>query len=201
MQKPHTEQMLEVFAKHPEGITMDQLRTELKRKNNKDVQNTLQLLKKKGHQITRVGKVYTINNKSTSVSSGTDDLIELLRNNPNGISRNELANFYKISLIAASSKIFFARRKGVDIQTIGGKYHYKGEPITTTPKVVNQSAPMVSKLMSAKHREAFTHLSDIDKADCIDMLKKSLYYYKSAVALIESNSEVLSFLSSLEGGI
>lgn len=201
MQKPHTEQTLEVFAKHPEGITMDQLRTKLKRKSNKDVQNTLQLLKKKGCPITKAGKVYTISNKSTSVSSGTDGLIELLRNNPNGISRNDLANFYKISLTAASNKIFFARQKGVDIQNIGGKYHYKGESIPATPKVVNQSAPIVSKLMSAKHREAFTHLSDIDKADCVDMLKKSLYYYKSATALIESNSEVLSFLSSIGGDL
>ena len=49
-------------------------------------------------------------------------------------------------------------------------------------------------------KTAFNNLQDNDKIECINLLKKSIYYRNTAVALIEANQTAFDFCSILRNG-
>lgn len=213
MDIPNTLQMVELFEQHPAGLLLDEMRVKLNRKDNKAVQNTIQLLKKQGYEIHNNGGIYSLGNKPilNELKDGpTRITLELLRKNPDGMAPEKIAKECRCKKENISSRIFYLKQKGFNIINKNGKYFYVGESEPTVSKVVPTSAGVIPTNKSTnkssittlipKHlHSTFLKLSDSDKIDCIDMLRKSLYYHKSALSLLESNECIESFVSSIEG--
>ena len=71
-------------------------------------------------------------------------------------------------------------------------HQYKDNKIqqTTPPKNNNQLIPV-------EYQNSFQNLPDNDKIECVNFLKKSTYYKKCALALLESNEIAFEFCRSL----
>lgn len=95
------------------------------------------------------------------------------------------------------SAVLALRRKGVEIERKGENYVLTGEAAeaansTDKPQhpvpATTQAEPTPSTAMSDRQLlRKLEKLSPSDKADALDMLKKSIFYRKSAEALIEAN--------------
>lgn len=207
MRETHTEKMLKVFEEHPEGLTVDELRIKLSRKHNKDVQNTIQLLKQGGNKFDKDGNKYVLTKNSNKIrrnpTNKTQGTFDLIKASPDGITPEELAEKFDCDASIISSRIYRIRESGENIKFKFGKYHYvdgsKNAPDKTIESAPNTNETMANKLLPKKYQPAFINLSDNDKVDCIDMLRKSLYYHKSAISLLESSMEIESFFSSIGG--
>ena len=91
------------------------------------------------------------------------------------------------------------RKRGHNVTNKDDRYYLLSDKPTEDQKPTNKTNNKA--LIPKGFRSTFKALSESDKADCIDMLRKSLYYYKSALSLLESNKEVLAYVSSIEGEI
>lgn len=196
MEKPRTEKLLDLFKKNPDGLNMDQLVKLLKVKTKKDVGNTIQLLKHNGYNIVNKDGNYILDSKNKLPKKRTalDKIIDLFLKYPDGITPIELAKVSDINKNALSNRIYYIKKRGHNVVYKNGKYYLLPSTTKETPATSETKA-----LIPNQFRDSFKSLSDNDKADCIDMLRKSLYYYKSALSLLESNKEVFEYVSLIEG--
>lgn len=207
MEKPRTEKLLDLLKKSPDGLNMDQLVKLLKVKAKRDVGNTIQLLKHNGYNIVSKDGIYILDseNKLPKNNTALDKLIDLLLKYPDGITPIELAKICNIKKNALSNRIFYIRKRGHNVVFKNDRYcllpsTIKSPVIRETTTTKETPATRETKaLIPNQFRDTFKSLSDNDKADCIDMLRKSLYYYKSALSLLESNKEVFAYVSLIEG--
>lgn len=210
MDIPRTEKVLKLLREHPDGLTLKELVIQTKCKSNKDAGNSIQLLKqRKDVNIIRKApghyKLDVVPDKRKAENQKKyKSVIDALTDFPDGITKKELSDSFNISPNALGNRIFSLRKKGHDIQFINGKYFLKATG-SISPALVAKSVslpkenPIEKKLkIPAEYQDAYIKLSDSDKIDFADMLRKSIYYRKSAIALLESNIEVESLLSSME---
>lgn len=208
MHKHRTDILLELFKINPNGLNMDQLIEMLKVKNKKDVGNTIQLLKRNGKNICREGDIYKLIDNApvqkNSLSPIYNAIIKALSENPNGLTNLELTKICGTDKKTIINRIWYLRNKfKYNIPIKDGKYYYQKGSLNSPQNPVNNTKDTnhSNSLIPKQYHDIFIKLSDNDKRDCIDMLRKSLYYQKSALSLLESNKEVLSFVTSIEGGL
>ena len=207
----HTDRLIDLLSNSPDGLPIEEIREKLNRKTNKDVQNTIQILKKKGYAVVNNNGIYrikSINQKTYPIKSAAEKTLDLLINNPDGLTSYEIAKLTETKQNNISGRIFFLRSKGYKIRMLNDKYIYHGKLTPPIKKSVPASTGIkpdkihVNTDLIPKHlHNSFLKLSDSDKIDCIDMLRKSLYYKQSAISLLESNERVESFVSSIGGMI
>jgi len=215
MKKPRTERLLDLLKENPDGLSLDQLIKMLKTKNGyRDIGNTLQLLKRGGHKIVNHNGNYMLYSEKVPPPkriSAKDNLIDVLSKHHDGISTNELIKSTKTNESALHNRIYWARKNGHNIEFREGKYFLSPGNLLRTvnrrKQLTNTQEQSSIKNIDAKnfipkqYHDALLNLSDANKADCIDMLFKSIYYYKSALSLLETNKELHEYISSLEGSI
>lgn len=215
MEKPRTERLLDLLKKYPDGLSQGQLIKMLKvKKGCRDIGNTLQLLKKNGHKIVNHNGNYTLYEGKAlppKEAAATDKLTDVLSKYPEGITLNELSKKLNRTKNAICNQVFFARKKGHNIVFRNNKYLLLSDNILNT--VNRQSQPTniqerssikninAKNIIPKQYHDAFLNLSDANKRDCVDMLFKSSYYYKSAIGLLETNKELHEYITSLEGGV
>ena len=134
-------------------------------------------------------------------------LANLLSVHPQGISINEICEKFECEKQYVYNVSYSMRKKGINIISNNGIYRLIHGTPKETPKSNStiyepQSQPPAliqtkSQIIPPEYSDMFNRLPDSDKIDCIDMLKKSLYYKKSALALIESNQIALNFCKTL----
>ncbi len=208
MEKPRTDKLLDLLKKSPDGLNMDQLIKLLKVKTKKDVGNTIQLLKHNGYNIVNKDGNYILDseNKLPKKKTALDKITDLFLKYPDGITPIELAKISGINKNALSNRIYYIRKRGHNVVFKDDKYYLLPSTTKENPvireTITTKETPATREtkaLIPNQFRDTFKSLSDNDKADCIDMLRKSLYYYKSALSLLESNKEVLAYVSLIEG--
>jgi biotin operon repressor len=177
-----------------------------------DIQNNIEEIK--NYSLTNIrsnnacGKIRNYGNY--------DKLISLLKNNTNGISIKTIKNELKISGNKLYMMIFNLKKKGFQIESIGGNYitthvpdsiEYdnipKNKPATIIPNSNNSLLNENTNIPSLKkHIERIANLPEQDRIDFYDMIKKSIYYQKSSIALIEANEAIIQLNNQVtKGGI
>lgn len=209
MEKPRTDKLLDLLKKNPDGLNMDQLVKLLKVKASKDVGNTIQLLKHNDYNIVNKDGNYILDseNKLPKKKTALDKITDLFLKYPDGITPIELAKISGINKNALSNRIYYIKKRGHNVVFKDGKYYLLSSTTKKESPVIRETSttkePPATRetkaLIPEQFRNSFKTLSDTDKSDCIDMLRKSLYYYKSALSLLESNKEVLAYVLSIEG--
>lgn len=135
-----------------------------------------------------------------------ETIINLLKMYPDGVHTNEIINKTKLENQKLYNVIYSIRKKGHNIICNKGVYKLINEPNkdisdNTEKRIIkhnnNINLQFDTSLIQNEYIDAFNNLPDTDKIDCIDMLKKSLYYKKSALALIESNQIAYNFCKKL----
>jgi len=208
---PRTRNLLALFQENPEGFTVDVLVKKVKANKRKDVINSINTLRLHKHNIQKIEDRYVYDKTTPFVSnSSTSDnsLIKELEQHPEGCSTPELTKALNLKPSQVWNKVYYLKLSGYNIECVNHVYKLlpdSNEPRPATNKIDNPRPPKKSftknddPLIPSQYYDTFQNLSESDKTDFIDMMRKSLYYRKSALALLESNEEVLSFLSSMKG--
>lgn len=208
---PRTKQTLKLLEENPDGLSIEDLEEMLGCKR-RSVFDVLKILKKtnpiekndRGRYILKPmsNKIDSPIPKDSSkwITTKLDKIVEAIHNSPNGLTRDELSKMFDITVSAVANRIFNLRKKGYDIKNVMGRYE-----VPPASVMVTKSASLPKDIPAEKnlkiptgYQKAYKNLSDSDKIDFTDMLRKSIYYQKSAMALLESNIEVESLLSSME---
>lgn len=144
-----------------------------------------------------------------STASG---IINLLNKCPDGLSCIDLQNKLKKTKTSIYSAIYMLRKNGYRITQFGEMYSFQNNPNENkseyTPQhhyqykndEIKQIIPLNklnNELIPKEYYKSFENLPDNDKLECINFLKKSIYYRKSALAIIESNQLALELCKNL----
>jgi biotin operon repressor len=182
-----------------------------------DIQNNIEEIK--NYSLTKIrsnnvcGKIRNYGNY--------EKLISILKNNPNGISIKTIKNELKTSGNKLYTMIFNLKKKGFQIESIGGNYitthvpdsiEYDNIPdsydnipkkklATIIPNSNNSLLNENTNIPSLKkHIERIANLPEQDRIDFYDMIKKSIYYQKSSIALIEANEAIIQLNNQVTKG-
>lgn len=217
MEETKQDRALKLLQENPDGVSVTEVKKYFGYTATKGATNLMYLLKKKGYSIEKKNNIYKLLSKkkgSTSLSikspSQLDIILKALMENPTGVSGEGLASTSGSARSRIPNRVWHLRQRGYNIWFSNGIYRLEGEqhvaPVKKEPVqkfVQHVPAPKNTtyKLIPAEYRKAFLSLSDSDKSDCIDMIRKSVYYNKSAIALLESNKITLEFIEAIESGI
>lgn len=212
---PRTKQLLKLLEENPEGLNIYDLEERLGCKR-RSVFDALKVLKKTS-KIDKDRRMRYILKAPDEIDTPTptpeppkpsskwgmtklDKIAEAIYNSPNGLTKVELSKMFNIKSGNISNRIFNLRRKGHNIQCIMGRYQMLSAPalVAKSASLPKEKPAEKNPAIPAEYQEAYRMLSDSDKVDFADMLRKSIYYRKSAIALLESNIEIESLLSSIE---
>lgn len=139
-------------------------------------------------------------------------IFELLEKNPEGIKITDLMNELNLKKQSIYGSIYLLRRKGYKIKTKFDKYKLiNSEPKNKIDKTsqynfeyknneVQQRKSNNNGLIPTEYLKDFENLPENDKLECINLLKKSLYYKKSALSLLESNQMAFELCQNLIEG-
>lgn len=144
-----------------------------------------------------------------------DRVVELLQNHPEGLSTEEVMAMLSISKQAVYSAIhgFNKEKSGQKIENVNLKYKFSSKKqITNTPATIDENTTKhpLSNItlpagvsLPAGYAKKLKTLSPDDVNNFCDMLKKSIFYQKSAAALVEANDAVNVLRESLmfQGGL
>jgi biotin operon repressor len=114
-----------------------------------------------------------------------DKLISLLESCPKGITSSEVKENLKITPSALYSLVYNLKKQGVKIKNKNRKYYLASQK---NLPIVQQSTTHDDTFSNQKHLNLMVHLSESDKHDYLDMLKKSIFYKLSANAIIQANN-------------
>lgn len=142
-------------------------------------------------------------------------IIDILKQHPEGISIEYLIdnlNTTKQSIYNYMNKL---RSRKYNIVNMKGLYYLIDEKHTTevTKKKYNYSynkngivehenpdkSIKKNNLIPIEYKTSFENLPDNDKIECINLMKKSMYYYKSALSLMDTNQMAFNLLSNMQG--
>jgi biotin operon repressor len=125
-------------------------------------------------------------------------LLTLLESSHQGISSEDIIKTLKITSSSMYTSIYGLKKDGYNIKSKNGKYFYKHPK--TTSLVVSKTQPdsPLSTLttttdiphVSQKLLKDMGRLTDSDRNDFLDLLKKSVFYKLSANALLQANNFV-----------
>lgn len=124
-------------------------------------------------------------------------VLSLLESSPQGLTTTEIIDKFKItSKSAFYSTINDLKEQGASIKNINGKYFASSSKLM----VVNQKPLLDQKIdtdsmqkdlhISQKLLKDISKLSETDKNDFLDMMKKSIFYRLSANALLQATQAV-----------
>lgn len=179
-----------------------------------DIQNNIEEMK--NYSVSSI-KSYTNVDRSNS-KIRYEKLVSLLKDNMSGININILVEKIGIPQQNIYSMIYQLKTKGFKITAIDGQYitthipkDFKGmatgrsisEKKLTTSN--NQSSSVISSFKEKKslpngYIERIRRLPEHDRIDTYDMIKKSIYYQKSAVALMEANETIIQLNNEVMKG-
>ena len=169
-----------------------------------DIQNNIEEIKNYSRSKARS------NNGHTKIRN-FEKLISILKNNPNGISTKTIMKNLGLKKNSLYSMIYALREKGFKITTKDGNYIIRhisdldrvseNKPATIIP---NSNNSLLNKNTNnpslKKYIERIANLPNHDRIDVYDMIKKSIYYQKSAIALIEANEEIVQLNDQVTKG-
>lgn len=208
---PRTRNLLALFQENPMGFTLDELAKKVKANKNKDVLNSIHRLRLHKHNIQKIEDRYVYDKTTPFHSkrrSSDDSLIKELDLHQEGLSILELEKALSLTSRQIRNKIHRLKLSGYNIENKNHVYKLLPGPNKSRPATNKIDQPRPPKkpytknddsLIPSQYYDTFQNLSESDKTDFIDMIRKSLYYRKSAIALLEANEEILSFLSSMKG--
>lgn len=194
------------------------VRTRVKNRKPKP-EDIIENIQNANNDTNNVGKNFHKEYKTENqieASEAYQQIIDILKTNPAGITTEDLTEKLQIEKQRLYNLCYALRKKGYNISFANnhytlqsgtpkiqsqknrhpkkGKYNYKyndGE--------ITQVAPVKNQLIPPEYKEAFENLPDTDKVECIKLMKKSVYYYKSALSLMESNQLAYNLLSNIQG--
>jgi biotin operon repressor len=206
-----TRNLLALFQENPEGFTLDELAKKVNANKKKDVLNSIHRLRLHKHNIQKIEDRYVYEKTAPYVSKSNpsdNPLIKELEQHPKGLSTPELAKALELAPNQIWNKVYYLKLSGYNIECTNHVYKLlpdSNKSRLATNKIDQPRPPKKpytkndDSLIPSQYYDTFQNLSESDKTDFIDMMRKSLYYRKSAIALLESNEEILSFLSSMKG--
>lgn len=150
---------------------------------------------------TGVKAIMTHQEMVNKASNHRDNLLRILERYPDGIKMEDLINESGFDHQQIYNITHALRKKGYRVLSTNGIYKlYENDsneviiPKKPKPSPKSPALPFNSSLIPPEYMGMFNNLPDNDKVDCIDMLKKALYYRSSAIALIESNQLAFNFV-------
>lgn len=122
-------------------------------------------------------KLYQIVEQSGSEGIRTNDLIKKMKSTKTGI-------YSQINIIN--------KKPGLKkIRNIGGIYFLSdektGENIPQNKPAQKSETEVLTEIIPQRYLKLIPELSETDRADLLDMVKKSFFYKLTAIALLESN--------------
>lgn len=140
-----------------------------------------------------------------------DQIVDLLRSNPDGVKSSDILEELEISSQYLYNSVYAIRKKGINIVFSNGIYYLKnGKPKARTSgnrykyknnEIVKAHPRLkINNFIPPEYKEAFENLPDKDKVECINLIKKSTYYKNAAIALMEANQTAFDFCSTLTNG-
>lgn len=138
----------------------------------------------------------------------------LIESMPGGLSTDDIMNKFKLTKTSVYSQIHLINHHGDNslrqIENIGGTYFIsekdKKKAITQEQKTYLQNGSTNNSYKKKKTKnqvipehlyDTISELSDTDKNDFKDLLKKSIFYGKSSIALLEANEQVNSLMQEV----
>lgn len=118
---------------------------------------------------------------------------------PDGISTNDLLKKLKTTRSSVYSQVNLINKKpGYNrIVNKGGVYFLsnekKGEYISQRKSIQNIKNPDLSDIIPQRYLKIIPNLSETDRADLLDMIKKSFFYKLTAIALLEAHNLTSGF--------
>jgi hypothetical protein len=141
----------------------------------------------------RLGLTSTTNPKKNEQRvTHKDRLINLLESQPQGLSIQEISTALSIKQTSLYAIICHARKSGFKIKLKDNKYILTSQsnlPVSHTQQHVSQTTSS-SLDIPQKLLKDMKLLSDSDKNDFLDMLKKSIFYRISAEGIIQATKVV-----------
>lgn len=111
---------------------------------------------------------------------------------PEGISTIDLIKKMKSTKSGVYSQVNIINKKSglKKVKNIGGTYilsdEKSGEIIPQRKSILNENVD-ISQVIPQKYLKLIPKLSETDRTDLLDMVKKSFFYKLTAIALLESN--------------
>jgi hypothetical protein len=141
-----------------------------------------------------------------------DNIKQLLIDNPEGVSSINISKIFNANMQSIYNAIYYLRNNGYKILQTNGIYYLKSAPeiidneITIVKNKDSNEPKPLQKVINLSNIDNSTidkirKLPEQDRIDVYDMLKKSLYYQKSATALIEANETIIRLNNEVEKGI
>ena len=146
-----------------------------------------------------------------------DNIIQMIIKNPDGIKTVDITKTLKISKQQLFNSCYAIRTKGINIVNKSGIYYIKPGPVKINHSKnkreknrflyrnneVVKAAPKtkISGFIPPEYQTAFENLPENDKVECINLIKKAMYYKNAAIALMEANQTAFDFCSTLTKGI
>lgn len=146
----------------------------------------------------------TLAKNRTTKSPNYEKLLQILKKHPDGIHVESLIKKTNLDKSTIYTSIYALKRKKYNIIMTEHGYKIikqnKSNNEIIIPPINNKTLPQLdfkNSLIPPEYKELFNNLPDNDKIDCINMLKKSMYHFKTAIALIEANQIAFNFCKEL----
>lgn len=121
----------------------------------------------------------------------TNRLMSLFESHPNGLITSEIKENLKITSSSLYSLVCKMKKQGIKIKNKHKKYYLTSQKNLPVPAAQNtpeiQQTTSYDDFSNKKDINIIVHLSDSDKHDYLDMLKKSIFYKLSANAILQAN--------------
>lgn len=151
-------------------------------------------------------------NKNKNINV-TPRILIILKKYPEGINTENLLIEASVDRQTLYNSCYALRKKGYNIEQKNGIYKLLND--TPQPEIKSKSkkgnynykykngeiekiSTVKNQLIPEDYKKAFLNLPDNDKIECINLMKKSAYFYKSALALMESNQFAYDLINQIK---
>jgi biotin operon repressor len=154
------------------------------------------------------------NKYNLQTESISNNIKKLLIDNPEGVSSENISSILKANMQSIYNAIYYLRSNGYKILQNNSIYYLESAPkildneITAIqnedsnkPKQLQNNSKFNFSNINNSTIDKIRKLPEQDRIDVYDMLKKSLYYQKSATALMEANEVIIQLHNEVEKGI
>lgn len=123
----------------------------------------------------------------TEHRGSSPDILKYLSTHPNGVLTGDMCEAFSITKSVLFSRLHLLRCKGNKILLKDGKYILKELAGTKEHSNAIQDDGNLKSLLGSINMKDLNALEPTERSDCLDMLKKSLFYRKSAEAMIQTS--------------
>jgi biotin operon repressor len=156
----------------------------------------------------------SVNENDLQKESISYNIRQILIDNPKGVSTESISEMLNASMQSIYNAIYYLRTNGYKILQRNGIYYLESAPNIINNEITAEKSEDSNKSKQLQNNVKFSFsninnstidkirkLPEQDRIDVYDMLKKSLYYQKSAMALMEANEVILQLHNEVEKGI